>query len=248
MSLEELKKQIPFKWRVQSFSKSSQTASCVAYVDARDVMDILDQVVGTENWQSDFKEIKGNLYAGVGIRLNNSIEWVWKWDCGTESNTEKEKGEASDAFKRAAVKWGVGRFLYDIPIQYVKSNEKKTDKNYPFVVDDNGAKVWDITKFINDKMGNKNTTQQKQQVKKQEPPTVQVSENIIDIQKKKEQEQMQMQMQMQKDFIAVKNKTVFDWANVVKKWLDKKPELAGSESFDKWALKYKPEAKDEVNA
>lgn len=64
-----------------------------------------------------------------------------------------------------------------------------------------------------------------------------------DVKKQKEQEQMQ------KDFIAVKNKTVFDWSNVVKKWLDKKPELAGSESFDKWALKYKPETKeDEVKA
>ena len=243
MSLEDLKKQIPFKWRVQSFSKSSQTASCVAYIDARDVMDILDQVVGTENWQSDFKEIKGNLYAGVGIRLNNSIEWVWKWDCGTESNTEKEKGESSDAFKRAAVKWGVGRFLYDIPIQYVKSNEKKTASNYPFVVDDNGQKVWDVTEYINKKLGlNKTVTQPKQQVKNQEPAAVQTSENVIDIQKRKDQEQMQ------KDFIAVKNGTIFQWTNVVKKWLDKKPELAGSESFDKWALKYKPEAKDEVKA
>lgn len=244
MSLEELKKQIPFKWRVQSFSKSSQTASCVAYVDARDVMDILDQVVGTENWQSDFKEIKGNLYAGVGIRLNDSIEWVWKWDCGTESNTEKEKGEASDAFKRAAVKWGVGRFLYDIPIQYVKSNEKKTDKNYPFVVDDNGAKVWDVTEYINKKLGlNKTVTQPKQQVKNQEPPTVQTSENVIDIQKRKDQEQML------KDFTLVKNKTVFDWTNMIKKWLDKRPDLAGSETFDKWVNKYKPETKeDEVKA
>lgn len=243
MSLEDLKKQIPFKWRVQSFSKSSQTASCVAYVDARDVMDILDQVVGTENWQSDFKEIKGNLYAGVGIRLNNSIEWVWKWDCGTESNTEKEKGEASDAFKRAAVKWGVGRFLYDIPIQYVKSNEKKTASNYPFVVDDNGQKVWDVTEYINKKLGlNKTVTQPKQQVKNQEPAAVQTSENVIDIQKRKDQEQMQ------KDFIAVKNGTIFQWTNVVKKWLDKKPELAGSESFDKWALKYKPETKEGVEA
>ena len=53
---------------------------------------------------------------------------------------------------------------------------------------------------------------------------------------------------MQKDFIAVKNGTIFQWTNVVKKWLDKKPELAGSESFDKWALKYKPETKEEVNA
>jgi len=63
-----------------------------------------------------------------------------------------------------------------------------------------------------------------------------------DVKKQKEQEQMQ------KDFIAVKNGTIFQWTNVVKKWLDKKPELAGSESFDKWALKYKPEAKEGVES
>ena len=63
-----------------------------------------------------------------------------------------------------------------------------------------------------------------------------------DVKKQKDQEQMK------RDFEAVKNGTIFQWTNVVKKWLDKKPELAGSESFDKWALKYKPETKDEVNA
>jgi len=63
-----------------------------------------------------------------------------------------------------------------------------------------------------------------------------------DVKKQKEQEQMK------RDFEAVKNGTVFQWTNVVKKWLDKKPELAGSESFDKWTLKYKPESKDEVKA
>jgi len=63
-----------------------------------------------------------------------------------------------------------------------------------------------------------------------------------DVKKQKEQEQMK------RDFEAVKNGTIFQWTNVVKKWLDKKPELAGSESFDKWTLKYKPESKDEVKA
>lgn len=63
-----------------------------------------------------------------------------------------------------------------------------------------------------------------------------------DVKKQKEQEQMQ------KDFIAAKNGTIFQWTNAVKKWLDKKPELAGSESFDKWALKYKPESKEGVEA
>lgn len=145
--LKNLTQKIPYKWRVQSFSKSSTSASCVAYIDARDVMTILDEVVGPENWQSDYKEIKGNLYAGIAIRIDD--EWIWKWDCGTESNAEKEKGEASDAFKRAAVKWGVGRFLYDIPIQFVKTNEPKTDRNFPFAVDDKGNKIKDLSLHLN---------------------------------------------------------------------------------------------------
>lgn len=153
MNLEGLKQFIPnYKWRVQSFSKNYPAATCVAYVDARDVMELLDEIVGPENWQSDYKELKGNLYAGVGIKVEG--EWVWKWDCGTESTTEKEKGEASDAFKRAAVKWGVGRFLYDLPIQYVKANDKKTGDNWPYVIDDQGLKVKDLTTYINGKIGN----------------------------------------------------------------------------------------------
>lgn len=146
-NLNDLTKNISFKWRIQSFSKTSSSASCVAYVDARDVMRTLDEVVGPENWQSDFKEIKGNLYAGVGIKIDG--EWVWKWDCGTESNTEKEKGEASDSFKRASVKWGVSRFLYDIPIQFIKTNEPKRHDNYPYPIDHYGNKIKDLTAHLN---------------------------------------------------------------------------------------------------
>lgn len=147
LDLDLLKECIPFKWRVQNFSKSSTTAVCVAYIDARDVMDMLDACVGVENWQSDYKEIKGNLYAGIAIKINS--EWIWKWDCGTESHSDKAKGEASDAFKRSAVKWGIGRFLYDIPVQYCKSNEPKKDNNYPFIVDEEGNKVKNLSDYIN---------------------------------------------------------------------------------------------------
>jgi hypothetical protein len=148
MNLSELKQFIPtYKWRVQSVSKNYPSATCVAYIDARDVMYILDEVVGPENWQSDYKEIKQNLFAGVGIRIDG--EWIWKWDCGTESKTESEKGEASDAFKRAAVKWGIGRFLYELPIQFVKTNESKNDRNFPYPVNDNGEKIQDLTDYLN---------------------------------------------------------------------------------------------------
>lgn len=147
MNLKDLKKVIPCQWRVQSFSKNKPMAQCVAYIDARQVMDLLDEVCGAESWQSDFKEVKGNVYAGIGILVGD--KWVWKWDCGTESQTEKEKGEASDSFKRAAVKWGIGRFLYDLDIKYVKSNEIKTGTNYPYVIDDKGERVYNLTEYIN---------------------------------------------------------------------------------------------------
>lgn len=144
---EELIKEMPYKWRVQSYSKKKALATCVAYIDSRDVQKRLDEVVGFGNWQDDYKEVKGNLYAGIGIKIGE--EWTWKWDCGVESSAEKQKGEASDSFKRAAVKWGIGRFLYDLKIKYVTANEKKTTSNYPFPIDSNGKQIWELTDHIN---------------------------------------------------------------------------------------------------
>ena len=74
------------------------------YKDARCDMNILDETVGAESWQREHYECKGNMYCKVGIWCD--AQWVWKSDCGTESNTEAEKGEASDSFKRACVNWG----------------------------------------------------------------------------------------------------------------------------------------------
>lgn len=154
MELKELKKEIPCQWRVQSFSKNKPSAQCVAYIDARDVMKLLDEVCGAGNWQSDFKDIGGQTFAGIGIAVNwtptEKSEWVWKWDTGSESNIEKEKGQASDSLKRAAVQWGIGRFLYDMPIKFVEANEVKTQTNFPYVVDKQGKRVWDLTKYINE--------------------------------------------------------------------------------------------------
>lgn len=99
------------------------------YKDARCDMNILDETVGKENWQRTHKEVKGNLYCSVGILFSNQ-GWVWKEDCGVESNTEKEKGEASDSFKRACVNWGIGRELYTAPNIYVNCEtlEEKDEK------------------------------------------------------------------------------------------------------------------------
>jgi hypothetical protein len=125
MKLDDLKKEIPFKWRVQSANQYG--ATCVAYIDARDVQDLFDEVCGPENWQCRFSEHKGNLFCEIGVRVKENEEcWVWKSDCGTESQVEKEKGEASDSFKRAAVMFGIGRFLYSKAVVKlpVKANDK----------------------------------------------------------------------------------------------------------------------------
>lgn len=99
------------------------------YKDARCDMRILDETVGAENWQREHYECKGNLFCRVGIRTERKdetggyTEWVWKSDCGTESNTEKQKGEASDSFKRACFNWGIGRELYTSPFIWVSSKD-----------------------------------------------------------------------------------------------------------------------------
>lgn len=83
----------------------------LSYVDARFVMDRLDAAVGPENWQDKFEDrADGSVRCGIGIRQPDG--WVWKWDVGDPSDIEATKGVHSDAFKRAGVKWGIGRDMY----------------------------------------------------------------------------------------------------------------------------------------
>lgn len=112
--LEKLKQPLPINdvdFRIQAVNKGGY-AKILAYKDARVDMNRLDEVCGT-NWQKDYKTIDGSLYCGIGVKIEN--EWLWRWDVGTESFSDKEKGKASDAFKRAGFCWGIGRELYDYP-------------------------------------------------------------------------------------------------------------------------------------
>lgn len=149
--LPALSEPMPYKWRVQSFSRSKPQATCVAYIDARDAMSRLDAVC-VYGWHRRHTEVKGRIYCEVGIVMPDSSV-LWRSDCGTESNTEAEKGESSDSFKRACVNFGIGRFLYDLDMVYLPADAKKEGGNYPSVVDDNGKKVWDLTKHINTMKG-----------------------------------------------------------------------------------------------
>ena len=113
--------------RIQQVTEKGAIA--LIYKTARVDQDILDETVGVLNWQRDHKEIKGNVYAGVGVYDEKKSEWVWKWDAGSESNTEAVKGEASDSFKRACFNWGIGRELYSSPFIWIDAARIKTYKN-----------------------------------------------------------------------------------------------------------------------
>lgn len=108
-------------------------AVALIYKTSRVDMDILDETVGAENWADDYREIHGNLYCGIGIRPAPDAPFVWKWDCGIESREDagnEKKGEASDAFKRAGVKWGIGRELYTAPFIFLNVPTQKDGGRY----------------------------------------------------------------------------------------------------------------------
>ncbi len=102
-------------------------AVLVPYKTARIDMDILDECVGKYNWQNKYRrDSAGVLQCGIGI-CDDKGRWIWKWSNGTPSQFEKEKGEYSDAFKRAGFMWGIGRCLYNFPKIRVALNEKEVN-------------------------------------------------------------------------------------------------------------------------
>ena len=111
--------------RIGQVNKQGKGLTLLLYKDARCDMNILDETVGAENWQREHYECKGNMYCKVGVWCD--AQWVWKSDCGTESNTEAEKGEASDSFKRACVNWGIGRELYTSPFIWIPADKCRID-------------------------------------------------------------------------------------------------------------------------
>lgn len=144
--LDKLSQPIPYSWRVQSRNKDKTKAFCSAYIDARDVMRVLDEHCV---WQVQYQEIAGFVFCGIGINIDG--EQYWRWDCGQriEDNPQDQmydqagKSASSDAFKRAAVMWGVGRFLYDLDMVTLNCDQ------YGNPVDEKGNRIWNITMHIN---------------------------------------------------------------------------------------------------
>lgn len=110
---------------------SEKGASLLLYKDARVDQKILDEVFGVYGWQRTHQLIGDRLYCTIEIWDDDKKQWVAKQDVGTESNTEKEKGQASDSFKRAGFNVGIGRELYTAPFIWIPADKiaisKKTD-------------------------------------------------------------------------------------------------------------------------
>lgn len=122
-------------WRVQGkpYERDGKfSAMALAYLDARDVMDRLDEVCGQDRWQSHFEETaKGRIICRISIDTTGQGDWVTKSDGAGDTDVEGEKGALSDALKRAAVSWGIGRYLYRLDSPWVGCEvSKKGDAVY----------------------------------------------------------------------------------------------------------------------
>lgn len=106
-------------WRVGSTSSDKSKGMALAYIDARAVMDRLDSMCGPDGWQCNYTTVNGSAICNLGIRMPNG-EWLWKADGAGQTDMEAEKGALSDALKRAAVRWGVGRYLYDLSSPWIE--------------------------------------------------------------------------------------------------------------------------------
>lgn len=105
--------------RVQSVTEKG--CILLLYKDARCDMNILDETVGPMNWKREHTRDNANCI--VSLWDDEKKQWISKEDTGTESNTEKEKGQASDSFKRACFNWGIGRELYTAPFIWVPAKD-----------------------------------------------------------------------------------------------------------------------------
>lgn len=105
-------------WRVGSTTQDKSKGMALAYLDARDVMERLDLVCGPAGWQCDYPHANGKTVCRIGIKAAD--EWIWKADGAGDTDVEAEKGALSDAFKRAAVRWGIGRYLYGLSSPWVE--------------------------------------------------------------------------------------------------------------------------------
>jgi hypothetical protein len=124
------------EWRIQQsgVKNGKGWAMALAYVTNRAIQSRLDEVVGAENWKNEYSKAPDDgVLCGISIRVNveaplTSREWVTKFDGAENTQVEAVKGGLSGAMKRAAVQWGIGRYLYNLESTFVETSDKKVGK------------------------------------------------------------------------------------------------------------------------
>jgi len=143
MDLNRLKDPFPesdIEWRIQSsgLKNGKPWGLCLAYVTNRAIMDRLDDVCGPENWINSFREWpNGGVLCIIGVNING--EWVHKQDGAENTAIEAVKGGLSSAMKRAAVQWGIGRYLYNLEVGWA---DFKTNGKYRAKIQDGGSYLY----------------------------------------------------------------------------------------------------------
>lgn len=118
------------EWKPIAIAKASGKGLAAAYVTNRAIMDRLDEVCGQENWKNEYQAgPDGGVICGISIRVGN--EWITKWDGAENTDIEPVKGGLSSSMRRAAVQWGIGRYLYRLPSQWVPVDERGRFKHEP---------------------------------------------------------------------------------------------------------------------
>lgn len=116
------------EWKPGAVTRDKTRGLAMAYITSRAIQDRLDDVCGPANWRNEFKSgPEGGVLCGISINVTGdpfNPNWVTKWDGAENTEVEAIKGGLSSAMKRAAVQWGVGRYLYDMPAQWVPLNDK----------------------------------------------------------------------------------------------------------------------------
>ena len=128
MDLKEIETKLkaPFRpdeieYRITATSNGKGLA--VAYIQNRAIQNRLDEVMGFNNWKNEFSVIDKGKICGLSLRIND--EWITKYDGASDTNIASTKGGISDSMKRAAVQWGIGRYLYNLPAQWVRVDGNK---------------------------------------------------------------------------------------------------------------------------
>ena len=126
MNLDRLDEYFPassIKWKPIAVSRKTSKALAAGYVDNRAIMRRLDEVCGKAGWKNQYQAgPNGGIICGISIRCEDG--WVTKWDGADNTDIEPVKGGLSDSMRRAAVQWGIGRYLYDLPQQWVEVDER----------------------------------------------------------------------------------------------------------------------------